>query len=95
MIKLNRILECVADKCAVNAHDVTGRSRIQNIREARFIFCLITRELTRMPYSSIGNYIDREHCTVLHAIKRANELIDVYPEMKSLYNEIKHEISME
>lgn len=95
MIKPNRILECVAEKCDVAVCDITGLSRIQNIREARFLFCLITRELTRMTYQSIGNYINRDHCTVLHGIKRANELIDAYPEMKSLYKEIKDEVSME
>ena len=95
MIAPNRILECIAEKCAVDIHDITGLSRVQNIREARFFFCLITRELTRMSYQSIGNYINRDHCTVLHGIKRANELIDIYPEMKSLYKEIKDEISME
>lgn len=95
MLSPDRILECVAEKCTIGIQDITGLSRVQNIREARFFYCLITRELTRMPYQLIGNYINRSHCSVLHGIRRAYELIDIYPEMETLYKEIKNEVSME
>lgn len=94
-IRPDRILECVADKCAVKVNDITGLSRVQNIREARFLYCLITRELTGLSYRSIGNYVNRSYCAVMHAEKRAIELINAYLGMKSLYNEIKNEITLE
>jgi len=95
MIPASKILLCVAGKFAVDVGEITGRSRLPHISDARFFFCLITRQLTRMSYSSIGKYINRHHATVIHGEKRAGELMDVYPEMKTLYNEIINEITMD
>jgi|GEM_PF-3633306 len=95
MINANRILECVAEKHGVTIVEIIGRSRVKKNNEARFFFCLIARELTRITYREIGDYTGRSHCTVIHSIKRAKELIETYPEMKILYKRIKDEITVE
>ena len=95
MITPKKILACIAKKYDLDVKDIEGPSRVREIAESRHLYCLLMREKTRMSYQSIGKYINRDHCTVLLAIKRANELMSVYPELKSLYNEIKDEISME
>ncbi|MDR1370152.1 MAG: hypothetical protein LBJ72_08540 [Dysgonamonadaceae bacterium] len=95
MIKPDRILECVAFKFELDIQMIKGLSRKQELCEARFLFCLITRELTKKTYESIGKYINRDYCTVLHSVNKANDLIDIDPGMKSLYDEIKDEITLE
>jgi len=95
LIKLNQILDCVAENFELDIQKILGPSQKREICEARFFFCLISRNLTARTLESIGNHINRDHCTVLHGIRKANDLIDIYPEMKSLYNKIINEISVE
>ena len=95
MITPNSILKIVAENFEIDIQDITGSSRVQNTTIARHFFCLIMRKITPESYPSIGNHINRKHCSVIHGIKNAYYLIDTYPVMKSLYNKIIDEISVE
>ena len=91
----NTILRCVADKYTVNVSQLQSLSQKQNVVEARFMFFLITRELTGKSYHLIGNYVNRNHCTVIYGARKIRELMAAYPGIKSLYKKIKDEITME
>jgi len=95
MLTPDQILEKVSSGFSLKSVDLKGKSRVQNICDARFFFCEIMHELTGSSDELIGKHINRHRLTVLHGKKRAQDLISTYPYMESLYKKIKYEITME
>jgi chromosomal replication initiator protein len=49
--------------------DITGRSRMKSVAEARAVACYVARRCTRMSFPEIGRAVDRDHTTVMTAVK--------------------------
>lgn len=95
MIQTDIILEQVAKSFFVETSDITGPRRDRNISEARFFYIKLAREINRMTYNKIASDLNRKACSAISGENRANQLIEIYPDMKKLYNKLKHEITME
>ena len=74
-----RIIDLATEYLGVDWDRLRGRSRDQDIVEARQLFCYL---LSRAGYTvaAIARLLERNHSTILHAIRRveqSNTLIDV------------------
>lgn len=49
--------------------DITSKHRTQDYVYARFVYCKLARELTSLSLQKIGKSINRNHATVIHAVK--------------------------
>lgn len=67
------IIGAVAMAFGLAPAEITGRSRMGSVTEARCIVCYVARRCTRMSYPQIGIAIDRDHTTVMSAVKRVAE----------------------
>ena len=80
MINLKNIKELVETYYDID--DISVKCRTQNYVDARTVFVVLAKELTDYSYSIIGDYINRHHSSITHAI---NEIHDQWQKSKYHY----------
>lgn len=69
-VKLSAILTQVSNHFGLKPSDLRGRDRKRDFVDARHIFCTVSKELyPKVSLQSIGQVINRDHATVIHAVK--------------------------
>jgi chromosomal replication initiator protein len=69
-IAVDAIQKMVAEHYDLRVSDITGPRRTKNIAEARHVAMYLTRHLTKLPLTQIGEEFGaRDHGTVIHACK--------------------------
>ena len=63
-------------------------SRKSNVVDARNIFCDIAYDLNLFTFYEIGDSINRNHSTIIHACKRSRILKDVDSRYKEKFNKV-------
>ena len=76
-------LEAYPVKSDINPLHTKGR-KIEHV-EARCVFCHIAREKLKFSYPGIGNYIQKDHSSIMHMTRRANNLLDTDDKFYNLY----------
>ena len=85
-ISVENIQKAVADFYSIKVADMYSKKRPANIAKPRQIAMYIAKELTQKSLPEIGELFGgRDHTTVLHAVRRINEL-------RSLDSQLNHEI---
>ncbi len=88
------IIERTASYYSLSIEDVTGKSRSKNTALARQISMYLMRKLTNMPLADIGvKYGNKDHTTVLHAIRKIEDYIASSPEMADIIRDITSNIT--
>ncbi len=67
--EVDSILKSVCHAFGVDEDDIKGRSRRQEISDARHCFIFLTRMHTGMTLMKLGEYLRRNHATILHSLK--------------------------
>lgn len=57
----------------VAPEDIMGRSYVRRIRRARMCAMAVLRDHTDLSYPAIGDLFDRDHTTVMSAVRRAHD----------------------
>jgi len=84
---LGDIIQMVSDEFKVHRRDILGRAKYDFILPARFALCKILRERD-LSYSQIGRVLDRDHTTVIHAVRRAEYTMERDPAYAEKINRI-------
>jgi chromosomal replication initiation ATPase DnaA len=74
------IIERVARYWNLRINSLVGRSRLKNIARARFVACYLIKIIRKSSFEQIGEWINRDHSTVIHAIRTVERLIEADPE---------------
>ena len=82
---LMEILRDVSKKTGVSMELLQSKSRDREITDARFIYFRRAKERTKYSLKRIGMEVNRDHATVLHGIKEANETDQVIELYKKCY----------
>lgn len=69
--------------------DIDNPVRKRAFVEARAIYYKLLREYTSLSLSEIGNYVKKDHATVIHGIKNLNDWCDVDIGLKNKYLNIR------
>ncbi|AYQ55771.1 Chromosomal replication initiator protein DnaA [Bathymodiolus thermophilus thioautotrophic gill symbiont] len=89
-IDINDIQKESAKHYGVTISDLSSKNRKQSIVLARQMAIFIAHEMTSLSLSKIGKHFgNRDHSTVLHAIKRIKERTEKEPEIKDEYELLK------
>lgn len=72
---LGDIIDRVSQEFKVHRRDILGRAKYNFILPARFGLCKILRE-RGLSYSQIGRVLDRDHTTVIYAVRRAEYMME-------------------
>ena len=79
---LDAIMTMVCRYYSIDKQLVLGKKRDREIVMARQMFCWLSRRYTRSTFKLMGEYINRNHATVLHSVRKVEELIDFDRELK-------------
>lgn len=63
----------------INESHCSSRLRHTNYCTARHMFFYMATIFSGLPYLTIGAFADRDHCTVVHAVKKIRAHMSVYP----------------
>ena len=77
------IAKVVSDVTKINVLCFSMQIRKREIVTARHLFCYFAKLMTNKSLTDIGRYIDRDHATVMHAIKKINNLLSYHEETNS------------
>jgi chromosomal replication initiator protein len=70
---LNNLLSVVADTFNLAIEDLKSNNRRRELVDARHCYFIIARKKTDRSMVSIGRTLNRDHTTVLHALKKYNK----------------------
>jgi chromosomal replication initiation ATPase DnaA len=68
------IFGAIRRELKITKEQIAGKSRLRNIVEARQMFCLFARELTKDKSLDIGKQINRTHASVLYSASTMRNL---------------------
>jgi len=87
------ILDEVADHYGLTRQDLVGKSRSRPLTNARHVAMNLTRECTGLSLIKIGELFDRDHTTVMHGIRKTEQLMrargSVYTQVQALTRKIR------
>jgi chromosomal replication initiator protein len=68
------ILNSVNDQLGLNLNDLSSPSHKRDVSEARFIAMKLIRDECKLSLKQIGSIFNRDHTTVLYALRTADDL---------------------
>lgn len=88
------ILEKTATYYSITVDEITGKSRAKNIARARQVSMYLMRKLTSLPLADIGiHHGNKDHSTVMHAIRKIEDLTASSPELADIIRDISSNIT--
>lgn len=75
MLTIRDVEEVVCARFHLTPHDLRSRAVTRAISRPRMIAMYLARQLTGNSLPSIGRHFDRDHTTVLAAVRKAEELV--------------------
>lgn len=85
-VDLSQFIDVCVLAFDVDRDEMFGRSRAHDCVLARHAFSKIAKESTSMTYTAIGKFLGRDHATILHSCKTADNYIETYPYFKDRYD---------
>ena len=86
------ITAVTADVFGVNKEALKGKKRKREILVPRQVAMFLIREMTELPLEEIGDFFERDHSTVVNAIKRVNTLMEQDPSFCRQVEEVKRSL---
>ena len=85
MKNLNTLLEDIGRALNVPASDIISKSRKMEAREARNLFAKVAID-SNVPRREVAEFIGYHRCCTYNSELSAQNLIDVYPKQREVYN---------
>lgn len=86
---LEQILEAVSKSLKVGRLDLFSHHRLPHLVEARQMFYWFARVYTARSYPEIGRFLKRDHCTVMHGVRKIeNRKAAFWPKIRTIANEL-------
>ena len=73
---LENILTAVCILTGSNEAEIRSKSRKREYIIPRQIFCYAARKLTKMKYNEIGEFIGRDHSSIIHSCRESEKHIE-------------------
>jgi len=91
-ITINNIAQTVAEFYNLTVDNLKSPARSQNISEARRYTIYLAREMTKMSYEDIANFLKKKHPTMPYSYEKMVEEADRNKEVKETIRELKQAI---
>lgn len=92
--RIMAIIQIVCDHFKVSVRDVLGESQFRSMVRPRHMIMFLLREHMNFSTKHIGNVLDRDHSTVVSALKKMRKQASTCPEMIAHLEEIRERIRM-
>ena len=91
-VTVDKIFAAIEKKYDVDKSELTGKSRVQNVAQARHVAIYLIRTITEMSLPNIGKLFNRDHSTVISSIDSIDKKIASSPAIEIEINELIKEI---
>ena len=92
-IKLPDVINIVANQLNIKPSDIKSKKRTAAVANARRVVIYLTRELTHNSMPDIAKFLGmKDHSSISHNIKKANELIEKDENFKLIIENLKNKI---
>jgi chromosomal replication initiation ATPase DnaA len=96
-LDIQLITEIVCNEFRLSLHDLKRSHTLPGAKEtnlcrARQYAMYFAKKYTRLSLASIGTFFNRNHCTVMHAVRIITNEIELYRESKLTHDLIKAEL---
>lgn len=83
------VLDCVAESMQLMPEQILGKGREHRIVQARHLVMYLLREMLAAPLTAIGNFMGKDHSSVLYSINKIHELSKTNKEMNKTVTNLK------
>ena len=92
-IKLPDIITIISKELNIKPSDIKSKKRTTTVANARRIAIYLAKELTHNSMPNIAQYLGmKDHSSISHSIKKANELIETDENFKLIVSNLKNKI---
>lgn len=92
-LSADKIIDSVAAYYNISPEEIKGKKRTAEIAMARQVSMYLTRELTDQSLPFIGaQFGGKDHSTVMHAIRKVEDMVSVNPGFKNTMEDLKKNI---
>jgi chromosomal replication initiation ATPase DnaA len=81
------VMRIICQLCDITPDDIYSNTRVQNIVYARHLFSYLCRKELRLSLQTIGRIINRDHSSIINAVRKAQDLIDYDKQYRQLYKQ--------
>ena len=92
-MELNEILKAVSEVTNVSKEEIISKIKTKDIVLARHLYCYISVKKTNKSLKEIGEFINRNHATVIHANNKISYEYEYYPEISYYVKTINSKLS--
>jgi len=86
---VEKIIRVVGTYFVISANDILSQTREARVTRPRQVAMWLARKLTPRSMPEIGRYIGgRDHTTVLHAVRKVNQVMEADPAFKADVDEL-------
>lgn len=89
---LDRFIEVISTKTGVSEKNIKSKSREKEFVFARHVFCYLAKKYTGHTLKAIGQYINRDHTSIIHAIQTMNNEMRFNVNVRSQITDIEAEL---
>ena len=90
--KVNIITKIIPEYFGIKMSDITGRSRESEFVKARHIYCAMVKGMTGLPFTKVGELVNRDHTTVIHSCKVMQDARDTKDVLWDHYGLIQEKV---
>lgn len=84
-ILLEKLFRAAQEGCGVNKKDLLGKCRSRHLARTRQAMMCIVYENTELSMPEVGRIFNRDHTTVLHALKMKHNLVPWWETISHYY----------
>jgi chromosomal replication initiation ATPase DnaA len=93
--ELTEILQKVCDASGIMPHDIISKNRKRKIVIVRQLFCYITVKYFNYKLKNVGNFLIRDHSTVIHSVNAYTDYLQMrYKNETAIYEDAKNLLSI-
>ncbi len=93
-VDVDTVIEACATYFGVTVADLRGKRRFRRFVRPRMVAMYLARHLARASFPEIGRHLGRrDHSTVLHGVKRVEQMLDSDAEIQRAVHEIRRNLT--
>jgi chromosomal replication initiation ATPase DnaA len=86
------IFAAIKEVTTLEPDELRGRLRLRRVVNGRYIYAFFARTLLGMPLAQIGEMLNRDHTTIMHALKCYKDSYDLDLSFKNLASRVRTKI---
>lgn len=92
-VSIHDCLRAVSKEMDISLYDLVGPSRKRHLVRVRWLAMWLAKQLSDASVNAIGQHFERDHTSVMHALRRFEGLREKYPAIRKLSDDMKTKLA--